>query len=87
MVNEPDSPEPKTATDVEIENLKNMMADMQKKYDETIAKMEEANRSLYAHAVGTDAEAEVVPDEPQFDIDKAVRSCLATLGFNVKDGE
>lgn len=72
--------EPMTDTDVEIAKLKEQINDMQSRYEAAIKDYQDANRRLYAHAVGADPEPEpTVRRGP--DLDAAASSFYRALGI------
>lgn len=71
-----DGTEPKTATDVEIENLKKELNDMKTTYEAKLSEYAEANKGLWAelHKAPTEPEAQTVQEPQGFDVDKAVET-------------
>lgn len=83
----PDTPtatsEPKTATDVQLAEIQKQIETMRESYETVIRDLQAANRSLFAHATGTET-VEVAPEEPKgFDVDGAADSCRRALGLEV----
>lgn len=77
--------EPKTATDIEIENLKKEMADLKTSYDTQLKEYADANKELWAElhkAPVTETVTEPVePVTAGFDMDKAVAKFNACYGI------
>lgn len=59
----------RTETDVEIDNLKKQLANLQS----TVKEYQDANRRLYAHAIGRqEPDADPTPAPPTYDAAQAV---------------
>lgn len=74
-----DSEPAKTVTDVEIDNLKKQIAILTDKVNE----YQDANRKLYAHAVGIANDDVATIEEPSFNYDKAAIAFYKALGIEI----
>lgn len=75
---------PKTAMEIQIEELQKQLSAMQSKYEATIKEYQDANKGLWAemHKVPEDPEPEPVPETRKtFDMDKAVSAFNAVYGI------
>lgn len=77
---EPEITEPaKTVMDIEIDNLKKQVAILESK----VIEYQDANRKLFAHAVGATVE-EPEPAKPAFDLNAAADAFYSVLGIDTK---
>lgn len=76
---------PKTATEIQIEELQKQLSAMQSKYEATIKEYQDANKGLWAemHKVPEEEpEPEPVNESTKaFDMDKAVKAFNAVYGI------
>lgn len=77
---------PKTATEIQLEELHKQLSDMKAQYEATIKEYQDANKGLWAelHKV-PDTDPEPVPEtDKTFDMDKAVSAFNAVYGIKTE---
>lgn len=80
--------EPKTAVDVQIENLTKEMAELKETYEKQIQEYADANKELWAelHKAPTQDTAETAePIDDGFNMDKAVAKFNACYGIGQEE--
>lgn len=72
--------EPKTASDLAIEQLQQRLDAMESSYKQQISELEAANKSLWAAAHKAPEQGTVAEESRGFDYDKAEKAFFQTLG-------
>lgn len=73
--------QPKTTLDIEVQSLKQELADMRAKYEQEINEYKEANKGLYARLNTPQQTEQPIQEVPSWDTDKAADTVRRSLGL------